>query len=216
MEKDTDFLAYFTDSEMRRSGRMTKAQKRRRKQLEKIHGRPDPEAVYKDMKHLLEVVTGGQPRVTILSDEHETYPRILMELPCESTHLVTSSKERRDAGNPLFPINLVDMLIRHSSANHKRETISWSKRRQASAERLAVFLVWRNYMKGRREKERGSPSPAQERGMIEHRISVRELLERRLFVSLIELPGRWVDYYWRKISTRVLPRQRRHELSYAM
>ncbi|MBA4378488.1 MAG: hypothetical protein C0395_07520, partial [Gemmatimonas sp.] len=184
--------------------------------LEKIHGRPDPKAVYKDMKHLLEVVTGGQPQVTILSDEHETYPRILKVLPCESTHLVTSSKERRDAGNPLFPINLVDTLIRHSSANHKRETIAWSKRRQSSAERLAVFLVWRNYMKGRREKERGSQTPAQVRGMLEQRVSVRELLERRLFVSRIGLPGRWVDYYWRKISTRVLTRQRQHKLIYAM
>lgn len=216
VEKDTDFMAYFTDSELRRSGRMTKSQKRKRKKLEMIHGRPDPRAVYKDMKHLLEVVTGGQPRVTILSDEHETYPRILNVLPCESTHLVTSSKERRDAGNPLFPINLADTLIRHSSANHKRETIAWSKRRQASAERLAVFLVWRNYMKGRREKERGSQTPAQVRGMLEQRVSVRELLERRLFVSRIGLPGRWADYYWRKVNTRVLPRQRRHELSYAM
>jgi hypothetical protein len=172
--------------------------------------------VYKDMKHLLEVVTGGQRRVTVLSDEHQTYPRILKVLPCESTHLVTSSKERRDAGNPLFPLNLADLLIRHSSANHKRETIAWSKRRQASAERLAVFLVWRNYMKGRREKERGNPTPAQARGMMERRVSVRELLERRLFVSRIGLPARWADYYWRRISTRVLPRQRQHELSYAM
>ena len=85
-------------------------------------------------------------------------------LPCESTHLVTSSKERRDVGNPLFPINLADLLIRHSSANHKRETIAWSKRRQASAERLAVFLVWRNYMKGRRGKEGGGPPPGAARG----------------------------------------------------
>jgi len=216
VEKDTDFLPYFTDSELRRSGRMTKAQKRKRKRLEKTHGQPDPKAAYKDMKHLLDVVTGGQRRVTVLSDEHETYPRILKVLPCESTHLVTSSKERRDAGNPLFPINLADLLIRHSSANHKRETIAWSKRRQASAERLAVFLVWRNYMKGRREKERDSPTPAQARGMLERRVSVRELLDRRLFVSRIGLPTRWAEYYWRGIITRVLPRQRRHELSYAM
>ena len=216
VEKDTDFLAYFTDSEVRRSGTMTEAQKRKRKKLEDLHGRPDPRAVDKDVRHLLEVVTGGQRQVTVLSDDHKVYPKALKALPCESTHLVTSSRERRDVGNPLFPINLTDLLIRHSSANHKRETIAWSKRRQASAERLAVFLVWRNYMKGRREKVRGSPTPAQARGMLEQRVSVQELLERRLFVSRIGLPARWVEYYWRRISTRVLPRQRRHELSYAM
>ncbi len=216
VEKDTDFLVYFTDSELRRSGRMTKAQKRKRKRLEDLHGRPDPKAVYKDVKHLLEVVAGGQRRVTVLSDDHRDYPRALKRLPCESTHLVTSSQERRDVGNPLFPINLADLLIRHSSSNHKRETIAWSKRRQSSAERLAVFLVWRNYMKGRREKERGSQTPAQARGMFDSRLEVRDLLERRLFVSRSKLPARWAEYYWRTVCTRVLPRQRRHELSYAV
>ena len=93
----------------------------------------------KDVTHLLEVVAGGQRRLTVLSDEHQAYPRAIRQLRCEVTHLVTSSKERRDARNRLFPVNLADMLLRHSSANHKRETIAWSKRRQASAERFAVF-----------------------------------------------------------------------------
>jgi transposase-like protein len=215
VEPDSDFIPYFTDSEVRRSGTMTRAQKRKRARLEAQHDRPDPRAVFKDVKHLLEVVTGGQPRVTVLSDEHQTYRRVLRGLPCEVVHLVTSSKERRDAGNPLFPVNLADLLVRHSSANHKRETIAWSKRRQSSAERLAVFLVWRNYLNGRREKVRGSPTPAQVRGMIDHRVEVAELLERRLFVSRVRLPARWVEYYWRTVSTRVLPRERRHELRYA-
>jgi hypothetical protein len=152
----------------------------------------------------------------VLSDEHKTYPLVLRELGCEIIHLVTSSQERRDAGNPLFPINLADLVLRHSSANHKRETIAWSKRRQSSAERLAIFLVWRNYMTGRRQKVRGSPTPAQVRGMVDHRVGVAELLEGRLFVSRIGLPSRWAEYYWRTVRTRVLPRQRRHELRYAV
>lgn len=216
VEPDTDFLLHFTDSEVRRSGAMTPGQKRRRAQLEATHGRPDPQAVYHDVRHLLEVVTGGQTRVTVLSDDHATYRKVLRHLRCEITHLVTSSRQRRDAGNPLFPINLADMLLRHSSANHRRETIAWSKRRQASAERLAVFLVWRNYLKGRREKERGSPTPAQVRGLADHRLTVGELLERRLFIGRIRLPERWRQYYWREIRTRVLVRQRRHVLRYAV
>jgi hypothetical protein len=50
---------------------------------------------------------------------------------------------------------------------------------------------------------------------MDHRVTVEELLERRIFVSRISLPARWVEYYSRAISTRALPRQRRHELSYA-
>ncbi len=215
VEPESDFFVYFTDSEVRRSGTMTEAQKRKRERLEQQFGRPDPKAVLKDVTHLLEVVAGGQKRLTVLSDEHQAYPRAIRQLPCEVTHLVTSSKERRDARNRLFPVNLADMLLRHSSANHKRETIAWSKRRQASAERLAVFLVWRNYMKGRKEKVRGSPTPAQVRGMRADKLEIAELLEQRLFESRISLPQRWQAYYRRRVRTRVLERQTVHELKYA-
>jgi hypothetical protein len=52
--------------------------------------------------------------------------------------------------------------------------------------------------------------------MLDHRVDVAELLERRLFVSRIKLPSRWAEYYWRTVRTRVLPRQRRHALRYAV
>ena len=215
VEPTSDFIVYFTDSEVRRSGRMTPAQKRKRERLERLLGRPDPKAVLKDVTHLLEVVSAGLDRLVVLSDEHQDYPRAIRRLKCAVEHLVTSSRERRDAHNPLHPVNLADLLLRHGSANHKRETIAWSKRRQASAERLAVFVVWRNYMNGRREKVRGSPSPAQSRGMRSDRLRVGELLERRLFPSRNSLPERWQEYYWRRVLTRALPRQRQHELKYA-
>jgi len=32
-------------------------------------------------------------------------------------------KKRQIPQNPFFPVNLLDLLIRHSSASHKRETI---------------------------------------------------------------------------------------------
>jgi transposase-like protein len=216
VEPGSDLIVYFTDSEVRRSGSMTGAQKRKRERLERQHGRPDPKAVLKDVTHLLEVVAGQQPQLTVLSDEHRAYPQAIRRLGCQVQHLVTSSRERRDARNRLFPVNLADLLLRHSSANHKRETIAWSKRRQSSAERLAVFVVWRNYMKGRREKVRGSPTPAQERGMCEDRLTVAELLSNRLFVSRIPMPERWQAYYRRRVRTRVLLRQRAHELKYAV
>jgi transposase-like protein len=215
IEPESDFIVYFTDSEVRRSGKMTAAQKYKRERLEAALGRPDPKAVFKDVKHLLEIVAGSQSRLTVLSDDHRAYPQAIKALRCEVMHLVTSSKERRDANNRLFPVNLADLVLRHSSANHKRETIAWSKRRQASAERLAAFLVWRNYMKSRREKQPRGPTPAQARGSTDHRVTIDELLERRLFVSRTRLPQRWVEYYWRDVSTRALPRQRRHDLRYA-
>jgi len=215
VEKSTDFFIHFTDSELRRKGRMTAGQKKRRAELEKLHGRPDPKAIEKDMAELLAVTLNGARRAIVYSDDHPAYRRSIRRLEVEIDQRITPGREHRDRNNALWEVNLLDLLIRHGSANHKRETIAWSKRRQGSAERLAVFLVWRNYMKGRREKERGSPTPAMARGMMPRRLSVEELLGERIFRTRVEMSARWSEYYDRLVSTRALGRERRHELKYA-
>ncbi len=215
VEKHTDFFIYFTDSEVRRSGTMTETQKIRRRELEDKHGRPDPQAVRKDMTHLLQVTLTGQVSAVVHSDAHQSYPPAIRDVDCVIRQIVTPGTQHRDRHNKLWPINLLDNLIRHSGANHKRETIAWSKRRQSSAERLVIFLVWRNYMKGRSEKRPRGPTPAMERGMFNHRLELAEIFSERLFRSYIELPDRWSEYYGRKVVTRGLPVNRVHELRYA-
>ena len=117
--------------------------------------------------------------------------------------------------NPLFQINLLDGLIRHSQAGHRRETWAAPKRRQGSAERLAVFVVWRNWIKYRYEK-RCRKTPAMLKGLAAGRLEVPEILKERLFrTRLPDLPERWGRYYDREVQTPVLPINRRHELSYA-
>ena len=79
------------------------------------------------------------------SDEHPAYPRALRRLTDWSIrHHRISSLAARTPQNPLFPVNLLDLLLRHNSANHKRETIAFSKRGQSAVERAALLLVWRN------------------------------------------------------------------------
>jgi len=214
VEVDTGFFLHFTDSPLRRKGRMTAYQKYRRQQLEQMLGRPDPKTVSKDITELLEVSLQGLETAIVLSDEHTAYPKAIRSLSCQVHHQVTSSRQRRDAHNPLFEINLLDLMIRHSSANHKRETIAWSKRRQSSAERLAIFLVWRNYLKKRREKGQWV-TPAMLKGLLAKPIAVQEILSRRLFRTRIALPGRWSEYYDRQVVTRGLRINRRHNLKYA-
>jgi len=215
VEKDTDFFLYFTDSELRRKGRMTEAQKRRRHEVEMKLGRPDPKAIEKDMHELLSEVLEGQDKATVYSDDHHAYRKSIKRLQKEINHLVTPGKQHRDKNNSLWEVNLLDLLIRHCSANHKRETIAWSKRRQASAERLVILLVWRNYIKGRREKVRGSPTPAMERGMMSAPLTIEELFRERIFRTRCELPPRWAEYYDRKVDTRAIENPRRHELKLA-
>jgi hypothetical protein len=214
VEAETGFWLYHTDSELRRKGRMTRYQTRRRAELEARHGRPDPQAIRKDMLELLEVALHRTDHAIVHSDEHRAYPPAIRAVECRIRHITTPSKKPRTSRNPLFPVNELDLLIRHSQANHKRETIAFSKRWQASAERLSVLQVWRNYIKWRREKRPGQ-TPAMLKGLLDARVTVRELLSQRLFPGRIGLPPRWREYYRRRVRTRTLPKNREHDLAYA-
>ncbi len=215
VEKDTDFILFFNDSELRRKGRMTAAQKKRRTELELQHGRPDPRAIEKATAEVLSVVIKDQDQVTIYTDDHPQYRNPIRSYGDQIRHEMTPGKAYRDRNNKLWESNLADLFIRHSGRNHARETIAWSKRRQSSAEHLAIFAVWRNYILGRRQKQRRSPTPAMERGMLERRLSIEEVLQCRLFPGHVEMPESWVRYYGRDVVTRALPRERRHRLRYA-
>ena len=138
VEVTSGYFLYHTDSPLRRKGRMTAPQKVRRAQLEITLGKAPPRAVEDGVRDLLEVVSAGHRHITIRSDDHHAYPRAMRRLACDLTHRITSSKERRDKRNPLWEINVLDLMIRHSTAAHKRETIAWAKRRQASIEKLAI------------------------------------------------------------------------------
>ncbi len=218
------FLYNFTDSPLRRKGRMTGHQKRRRAELESRLGRPDPKAVELGMADLVRPLlkaTVGE-RLCLHSDDHPAYPRALERLVREESevpplsHQITSSKVRRTQSNPLFPVNLVDLLVRHSNANHRRETIAFSKRRQAAMERAAVFTVWRNCVK-RRSENGPRKSAAMWVGLLDRLLSWRQVLRRRLFPGHADLPRVWVDYYWRRVKTRIFgDRQTTHVCRYAI
>ena len=209
------FLYAFTDSELRRKGRMTPYQRKRRAELEARYGRPDPKSVEKQIAELLRLVVRSPQELEVRSDEHPAYPRAFRRLDrLRITHRLTPSKKARNPQNPLFPVNVLDLLIRHSGANHKRETIAFSKRRQSAVERLAVLQVWRNFIKPVSERRRDA-TPAQRLGLLPRALNVREVLAHRLFPSQVGLPGRLQAYYRREVETRQLGRNRRHELSYA-
>ena len=68
------------------------------------------------MRELLETISRGCERLTVRSDDHRAYPRAMRGLGCRITQRITSSKQRRDARNPLWEVNLLDLMIRHSTA----------------------------------------------------------------------------------------------------
>jgi transposase-like protein len=208
------YFLYHTDSSLRRKGRMTAHQKTRRSVLEARLGKPPSNALEVGVRDLLAALLCDRTSVTVRSDDHPAYPRAFTGLRVSISHRITSSKERRVERNPLWEINVLDLMIRHSTAAHKRETIAWVKRRQASIEKLAIFQVWRNYVKRRREKE-ALVTPAMVLNLESRPWRVQDLLARRVFYEKTSLSPRWQDYYRRRVETRALSVNRTHELKYA-
>ena len=210
------FVYGFNDAELRRSGTHTERQRAKRTALEAAHGRPEPQATCRAVQELVGRVVAPGHSIEIRSDLHRQYPPALRRLgDRQIRHQRTSGKASRTASNPLFPVNLADLLLRHGSANHKRETIAFSKRRQGALYRAAIWQVWRNTMKSRSERRRDAP-PGVAIGAIGRRLLLDEILGARRFPWRPKLSG-WLERcYFGRIPTRRLARVRHHDLRYAV
>jgi transposase-like protein len=210
------FVYGFNEAELRRSGTMRPAQRRRRAARERLYGRPDPQATRRAIAALVGWLVPEGARVELHSDRHPAYPLALRRLSDRRIrHRTTSSKALRTPRNPLFPVNLAELLLRHTGANHKRETIAFSKRRQGALYRAAIWVVWRNYLKSTSEKRRDAP-PAVKLGLIPKRLRVEDVLRERRFPWRVLLSD-WLERcYYGRIPTRRIPRWRSHQLRYAV
>ncbi|MHC4492903.1 MAG: hypothetical protein ACYTDU_14895 [Planctomycetota bacterium] len=212
---ESHYVYGFNDAELRRSGTMRPRQQRRRAELESQHGRPEPQATRDAVRELVERIVPPGAAAVIESDEHAAYPEAFRRLEDRTIrHRSTSSKASRTPHNPLFPVNLVDLLLRHDSANHKRETIAFSKRRQGALYRAAIWVVWRNYMKSRSENRRDDP-PAVALGVLPRRLRVPDVLKARRFPWRVWPTGWLKRCYFARIRTRSLAHCRAHALTYA-
>lgn len=211
---NSSFIIHHTDAALRRSGRMTERQKKRRLQLEQIYGRPPPTAVGQAVKELLEIALMGARNPLVRSDKHKTYAARIRQLTFPVHHRQTCSRRKRDRHNELFELNALDSFTRHCCANHRRETIAFSKRRQESAYRMSVFIVWKNFAKRRWEKK-CSQTPAMIIGLADRVLTCDDILSRRLFPAHLQLPPSWQRYYRREVLTPAIHKNLRHELKYA-
>jgi len=215
VDRRSSFIIHYALAQKRRSGTMTDYQAKKRTELEAKLGKPSPKNV---MKATVEVLTESlkhSTKATVWSDKHKTYPWALKRITwCEIEHKTIDSRKPRNSWNPLFEINVTDMLIRHCLKDHTRETIAFGKRCQHSFYRFSIFTVWRNYIKLRRER-RCEKTPAMMVGLMDRRLTEDDVLSKRLFVHQTELTPIWDDYYWRRVETRALSVNRRHAPRYA-
>lgn len=209
----------------RRSGRMTRAQRRRRDSRPKRRSRGGYRgSVRRTLDRLLELAGPGE-WVRVVSDAHADYPRAIAAHP-EGRRVLLEVHANPDRGpkgsrpspaarlrdRRLFANDLLHKLLRHSQPAHARETISFSRRLNAMVERGFVFLVWRNFIKRRSERKPDPTTPAMCLGLTDERWDWARLLSRRLFFGRTDLAEPLPTLYRRAWTTPLPVGNQRHAL----
>ena len=206
---ESGFLLHVEAAPLRRSGRMTPRQKAQRSERDRRLGRPERgvrRRITRKALRLLERLRDPRVPAEWRTDEEPDYRRALADLGgrVEVRHVTISSRARRDEGNPLWRINLLHLLMRHSLKSHTRETIAHHKCLRALMDRVLILQCWLNNVKGISERSAGKSrtTPAMLLGLADAPLDPEQLFARRLFPRREQLPESMVELYEGRIKAR--------------
>lgn len=201
----------------RRGGKMTAARKaKQRERIGRWGGMPTGsyrKSTFSMVKRLLRKVP-SDAEFDLISDDQPTYRPAVREA-CRGrdyTHRVYPNpvrgnkdgvrrREAKARNAAMFPVDQLHRLLRHSDANHKRETIAFGRRANAILLRCFLFIVWRNFVKDRSERKPTGTTPAMKLGLARERWNWSTVLSRRLFPGRLAVPQRWMKLYRQLMET---------------
>ncbi len=209
------FIYAAVGTSLRRSGRMTEAQKRRREELESRY-RADPNGLSHGFTEICDafcrLVEHSDRSVTVLdTDRHLAYtaalrshgPWHLLQREGQVVHRRTDSRVARTATNPLAAVNSLDRQIRIDLAEHVRETVRFARNPNRSMERFWVWCYTYNYCKRYRinqpvaETTRHYQAAAIDEQAL--RVARRGIWRKRRFMSRLRPTGSMMALWMRMI-----------------
>jgi len=110
----------------------------------------------------------------------------------------------------MFPVDQLHQLIRHSCADHKRETIAFGRRLESILGRAHLMAVWKNFIKARSERKPDRTTPAMKLGLTDTRWRFERILARRLFTYREHVPQSALRVYQKRWTTSLPRFERRH------
>jgi hypothetical protein len=81
----------------------------------------------------------------------------------------------------MFPVDQLHQLLRHTCADHKRETIAFGRRLESTLGRAHLMAVWKNFVKARSERAPDRTTPAMRLDLADAPWRWERVLSRRLF-----------------------------------
>ena len=212
MGTDSRFLYYFTESHSRRKGAVTDRQKERMsyEYLDKDFSRCSTACQFEALMAYL-IGRCAEQKAVLHTDEHPAYAPALERLSKRDdfpavSHLRTSSREPRDANNPLASVNYMDMLFRKDIPNHRRKTICYARNDRNMLARIALYMVTHNFYKPRNITDKAVQTDERHYGDLD--ISPEKLMfwkelftTKRFFLSKVQLPEYFLKVWTRRTET---------------
>lgn len=109
------------------------------------------------------------------SDMKKTYPAALAKAAGGRLfhHELTNSKDRRDYGNQLFPVNHTLAMMRDGMSCLVRRNWAGPKKKSGLQRHFWIWIAWRNYVRGITGRTR--TTPAQALGVMNNAITMQDL-----------------------------------------
>ena len=104
----------------------------------------------------------------------------------------------------MFPVDQLHQLLRHTCADHKRETIAFGRRLESTLGRAHLMVVWKNFVKARSERAPDRTTPAMRVDLADAPWRWERVLSRRLFQGR-EVPSESALRLYRKQWTPGMP-----------
>jgi hypothetical protein len=178
IEKETWFVVATDAAPIRRLAPVGTARRWLQEESERRLGRRPDESrasVLRTLQALAQRLGGG--RLVLRSDEKSSYATLVREVfRGEERHETTSGKAARTKHNPLFPINTTLAMTRDNNGRLRRRSWLVSKRCACLQQQMCLFLVYRNYVRYRFNRDEPDDTPARLLGLLPRALQLREVL----------------------------------------
>ena len=181
IEKESWFVVATDAAPIRRLAPLGTARRRLQEASEQRLGRrPDGSraSVRRTLQALAQRLDGG--RLVLRTDEKSSYATLVSEVfRGAARHETTSGRAPRTKQNPLFPINTTLAMTRDNNGRLRRRSWLVSKRCACLQQQMCLFVVYRNYVRYRFNRDERDYTPARKLGLLPRALQLREVLAWR-------------------------------------
>jgi len=180
IEKESWFLVSSTVGSIRRLAPEGTARRKRQDRDEEQHGRRKDES----RRSVREALAALKRRIAgalgLRTDEKASYVTLARELFGEHVHHeTTAGTQIRTTYNPLFAINTTLAMTRDNCGRLRRRSWLVTKRAPWLQLQMAMFTVYRNYVRRRFNHDAREDTPARCLGLLPRHLHTREVLRWR-------------------------------------